>query len=146
MATFHYWSRGYAAFASNTNAKLGDLSAPVLVTLSSEIKHDQEFSVTNGSTQEIFDIDDDIGSFGVLGILSTQDVLLQIVIDDDGDNGEAFVVIKLRANFPFWLPYDDALAGDGTVDLFDGTADLIERLTIKNSSGSTAKVRVLALA
>lgn len=145
MSTFRYWSRGETSFPGS-EPELGDLSAPVLVTLSSEIKHEQEFSVTSGSTQELFDVDDDTGSFAVLGIVSTQDVLLQIVIDDDGDNGEAFMVIKLRANFPFWLPYDDALAGDGTVDLFDGTSDTIERLVVKNTSSSTAKVRVLALA
>lgn len=144
MAQLRYVCRASSYFNGQPHA-LGDLDTR-LVTLSSEIAHEQEFSVANNTTQEIFDVDDDIGSFEVLMVESTQDVWIQLVIDDDGDNGEKFVVFKLRANFPWAIPMDDAQAGDGTVDSFDGTSDVIERVSVRNVSGSTAKVQVMALA
>lgn len=123
----------------------GSLTTPTAVTAASEVKHDQTFSIANGGTQELFDVDDDIGDFDFLWILSDQsDVLLEIVVDDDADNGESYQVKELFAGLPFILGSDDALASDGTVSAFTGTADLIERITVKNSSGSTAKVRVFA--
>lgn len=124
--------------------RLGDLSTPDTITVGDGIIWNAEFSIANGNTAELFDVADDLGDFDFLIVLSDQDINLQIVIDDDGNNGESFIVIGLLADIPFILGTDDGLAGDGTVDNFDGTADVIERLNAKNSSGSTAKVRVLA--
>lgn len=145
MPAVRIWSYIEVDDAFGVTHKLGDPPAdtPRQFSIDGDV-HDKTYSVANGSTQKLYDVDDDIGDFDVLAIVSTQNLLLQIVIDDDGDNGESYQVHTLRAYIPFLLGTDDGLASDGSVDLFDGTADLVERINCKNSSGSAADVRILA--
>ncbi len=123
----------------------GSLSTPVSITIDGVV-HDQVFSVANNGSQKLFDVDEDISDIDFLWIEANQTgVLLQEVVDDDGNNGEAYLVKTLTAGFPYLLGNDTALASNGSVDLFDGTSDVLERFNVKNSSGSTAKVRVVAM-
>lgn len=143
MATvnnYHYWE----TTIDGTLYHGGSLTTPVSVTAAVEEKHLQTFSVEDAATKKIFDVATDIGDFDYMVITSDQAVLLQIVVDDNGTSGEAYMVFTLIANLPFIMPSKVALASDGTVDLFDGTADVIERIDIKNSSGVTAKISVAA--
>ena len=55
--------------------------------------------------------------------------------DDDNDNGESYQVKTIGANVPYILSSEVGLASNGSVDGFNGTSDLIERINCKNSSG-----------
>jgi hypothetical protein len=107
--------------------------------------HDQTVTVGDGNTAELFDIADDLPDFDYLWIESNQGgCLLQIVIDDGGENGESYQVISLSANTAIVLGDNVGLASDGAVDLFTGTTDAIERINFKNASGAPATVRTVA--
>jgi hypothetical protein len=119
---------------------------PKIVTAASGVVHDQSHSVLTTATAEIFDVADDISDFDFLWIKADQDdVLIQLVIDDNATNGESYQVVELTKNVPFILASDDALASNGAVDVFTGTADVIERVNVKNNNASTTIVRVVAV-
>jgi hypothetical protein len=129
--------------------EIGSLTTPEQVTIGtagSEILIDQIHEVAaSGGTKEIFDVADDLADFEFLIIISTQDVLLQIVVSDSGSPTEQFLVLTLKADVPFILGADEAQAGSVTVDNFNGTADTVDRINVKNNAASAAKVRVLAV-
>ena len=146
MATLRTWLRFEVVDGNDNVQAIGNslYDAPVQVTVGGTV-HRQTYSIADTGTQKIFDVTTDLSNFDFAIILSDQNLLLQKVIDDAGNNGEAFFVETIRANVPYPIPIDDGLAGNGTVDLFDGTADVIERLDVKNSSGATANVTVLVI-
>jgi hypothetical protein len=107
--------------------------------------HDQKHTLATATSLELFDVADDIADFNFLAVESSRTILMQIVIDDNATNGESYQVITLTANHPIFFSSDVALASDGSVDLFDGTSDKIERINVRNNSGSTAVIRVFAI-
>ena len=108
MATVNVYSYWEASITS-ARREGGSLDTPVAVVAASNVVHDQTFAITNGSTQEIFDVADDIPDFDFMVVLSDQAVLMQIVVDDGAQNGEAFIVFTLIANLPFIFPSKTAL-------------------------------------
>ena len=147
MATCNVWIRAEWVDNDGRVQGIGRTTAeqPRSITYGTGNVHDQTFVIATGSTQELFDVSDDLGDFDVMIIESSQILLLEILIDDDADNGESYQVISLAANVPFILSTDDGLASDGTATAFTGTADVVEKITCKNSSGSTATIRVVTL-
>lgn len=139
IANFQY------QFSGPTFGTVGNIDTSVQIAYAGDT-HSQKFTVAASGTQELFDIADDLGNFDFLIIVPEgPSVLLQVVIDDGANNGESYQVYKLRQDVPFILPLDDGLASDGTVDNFSGTADLIERVTCKNTHTDTVDVRVVAV-
>lgn len=118
--------------------------APLTVTIGSDVDSVPTFSIADAGTQVLWDAADSApgpGDFDLIWIESTQDILLEIRVDDGNNNGEVNLTLTVKANKPFYLFSDDALAADGSAGAFDGTADLIEKITAHNSSGSTAVVK-----
>ena len=146
MAVANIWSRVEWVDADGRAQGIGRMSSeqPRTITYGTGNIHDQTFVIANAGTQELFDVDDDIGNFDLMVIESTQSLLLQIVIDDDANNGESYQVKTIGANVPYILSSEVGLASNGSVDSVNGTSDLIERINCKNSSGSSATVRVVA--
>lgn len=120
---------------------LGDLT-PVSVSITG-LPFCQGYSIATATTTKVFDIDEDLASFKCLWILSTQDVFMELVVDDDNDVGEVSSAHKLRANVIHTVGHDDAKA-NYTVNFAAGSDDNIETVRIRNESGSTATVVVLA--
>jgi hypothetical protein len=77
--------------------------------------------------------------------VSTQDALIQLVCNQD--TNETALPIPLKANIPFILGRDDSKYNPTTVDTWEstGSAGVIDRIEIYQESGSTAKVRVVAI-
>ena len=124
----------------------GPLDNDRVVAYASEVVYDRTFSVAASTTQELWDAADGPSDFDYIIVLSTQDGYLQTLVDDNGTYGELYFQQKILADIPQPIPSKVALAGNGVVDTFTGTADTIDRVNFKNlSSTTTAQVRILAV-
>lgn len=151
MATLKYWA--YAEIESNgVIHRMGRKSneSPYAITTSG-IAFDKTYDVATSGTQKIYDVDVDASNFDWLMIQTDYNLNLQLVTDDDANNGEEDYVIGLLGSGtagefgpPFILPTDDGKA-NFTVDTWPGTDDVIERLNVYNDTANTARVRILAL-
>jgi len=118
---------------------------PIRVSGATETVFDRTFSVATTAIQKIFDATVDLSDFDYLFIVPEAAGFIELVVDDQAAVGELYLSVPTIANFPFILPGNGSLAGDGSVALFDGTADFIETIRWKNTSAATAKIRIFAL-
>lgn len=116
------------------------LSAVKDITLSS--LDAKTLSIANGVTAVVYDPTGDaldvVESFDFLMILSTQTVLVELTVDEDGAD-HTFVLTAL-AGVPFILGSDDSLKSPADLT---GSSDVIDRVRIKNASGQAASVQFL---
>lgn len=81
--------------------------------------------------------------FDILVLVSDQTVLIEFTIDE-GNANEQLLPITLAAGQPLVLCDDAAIRGTYTGgDGFTGTTDVIDKLRVKNASGSTATLYLL---
>ncbi|MCA9366692.1 hypothetical protein KC887_00300 [Candidatus Kaiserbacteria bacterium] len=116
---------------------------PVSFALSTDEKLEATIVLTNTSSILVWDptvVTEPISSFSVLSVVSDQDVLLELCCDAGNDVGKKTFVLKVKQNLPFSLHsnYSHANLTEG----FDGTADVIDRIRLKNVSGSTANITI----
>ena len=124
---------------------IGDLINPVSVPTVTGRVYDQSFSVAASGTQEVFNIDNNLGDFQILVIVSdTSAVMLEWTVDKNAGVGDEFATQYMAANVPAIIPSDIAYA-NYTSNFGGGTLDKIERLRVKNTATTTAKVRVFAV-
>lgn len=83
-----------------------------------------------------------ISNFDFLYLESDQNVFLELTADSGGEVGTVVFAIEVQASRPFMLCSDDAYA-IYTANFSTGTEDLIDRVRIRNVSGTTANVRLL---
>jgi hypothetical protein len=114
---------------------------------------DRTYSIASGTITEILS-DSMIGDFDFLWIESDQAGEIQLVCNEGGTTGASNLengwVVKLNAGVPFILSNDDSRnqAGAATnIDTWETnwTADTIDRIEFYHTTGSTAKVRVIAI-
>jgi hypothetical protein len=118
---------------------------PVQITLGDDEFVDASYKVAASGTQKLFDTADLMGTFDFMFIVSSENAWLQVVVDDNASNGELYQVITLTQDVPHIFGSNAALAGNGSVDGFNGATDVIDRINFKNKSGSTAAhVRIFA--
>lgn len=85
-----------------------------------------------------------IADFDFLWVLSDQAVLVEVTADKDGTYGTRVFVHEAQANVPLMLTSDDCLSNH-TADFEApaGSADVIDRIRIRNLSGSDATIQFL---
>ena len=125
---------------------------------------DRTYTIANSALKEVLN-DDLIATFDFLWISSNQDIEVQLLCNEGGtvagNNLENAAIFKLNAGFPFYLTNDDSRTlGDCVnpmnesnylteIDLWEDTAripvGLFTRIEVSNTSGSTARVRVVAV-
>jgi len=81
--------------------------------------------------------------FDFLFVWTDGDVYLERIVDDGGEVGKVVYADKVGKDTPLMMSADDAFANVGADDAFSGTADLIERLGLRNDSGATRKITVI---
>ena len=123
---------------------LGSLTSPTSVTYATEHGHFQQYTVASSSTQKLFDVSEDLSDFDVMFIVSSQDVEVEYVVANGGN--EVVYTRKIRANLMEIIGSDDSRDSTHTEDWgADGTADTIDKVTVKNTGSSSANIKVLAL-
>ena len=85
-----------------------------------------------------------IADFDFLWVLSDKAVLVELTADKDGTYGTRVFVHEAQANIPLMLTSDDCLSNH-TADFEApaGNADVIDRIRIRNLSGSDATIQFL---
>lgn len=121
---------------------------PIATTISSRSKpEERDYSIADAATQNCWDpvaVDtENPGSFGFLAIWSDGDVDVAFHCDDGGEVGKVVFTLRVTQDVPLILGADDSYANVGVDDAFSGTLDVIDRIYIKNSSGTTRKIKVI---
>lgn len=129
------WNFGEADFSK------GSLSTPTEVTVDGRT-YSLDVDASTGATTTLWTTSTAFADWDFLYIQSNYDVILEFAADING-NSVLFAKI-LKANVPLMLMYDDAVSSASTSNFFGGTYDstkTINRLRIRNDSGSTATIR-----
>lgn len=158
MATVNLYNY-FTVSIDNVTYKAGSLSTAQTLTAADGVIFDQTYKISSTSgpsvTTEIWTDDLMTGAstdFDFLWIQSDQDAKIQLVASEDVSDQLGFVV-NLKANIPYVLVEDlsSDLSG-GTdmtnIDTWEANWDLaatIDRIEYTQSSGSDAKVRVIAI-
>lgn len=87
----------------------------------------------------------DVGSFSFLLVASDVQVELELNAGS-GDADENRFVATIAPDAPLILAADDSRLREAGDNGFAGTADVIDKLRVKNSSGSAAKVDLILAA
>lgn len=129
----------------------GSLSEARSITLGDGEVADQTFKIAASGIVKVFDAAENeaLGNADFIWIESDRDVWLQFTTDVASTN--AYDVKELKGSGTagqmgpaLVLGTDDTQLQDGTVDLFDGTADTIDEIWVKNqSSTEVALVRII---
>lgn len=101
-------------------------------------------SLATATTWDVWEAgsEEPLSDFDYLFVEADQNVLLELTCDKGNEVGTVVFAKEIPASKPFDLITDDAMAAH-TADFGAGTEDVIDRLRIRNVSGSTATVRVL---
>lgn len=106
--------------------------------------HDGEYFIVSPGVFEIIRIGiaagDDLPTFSFLVIHSDQDISIEIQGTVVANNSN----VNLRAGSYFILTADDTRVYNAAGG-FAGAAELIKKITVSNTSGSTAKIRLMAV-
>lgn len=145
MATLNVW-KGYELTVDGEQIVGGSRSAPVQITVDGK-RAELYRSLATSTTWTVWDGTDaqePLANFDYLFIESDQNVLLELTVDKGGEVGIVVFALEIQANRPFDLMADDAMALY-TANFATGTEDVIDRIRIRNVSGSTASVRVMLI-
>lgn len=120
----------------------GDRMNPVAIEIDG-VYADLRKSLATSTTWDAWasDAEEPVTDFDFLWIESDQDVLVELTCDQNNGVGREEMVIEVIADKPWYLCSDDSHALY-TADFAAGTADVIDRIRVRNVSGSTANVRV----
>ena len=99
---------------------------------------EREYSVGMTTTQEVFNVTNDLGSFDYLEVVSDiSGVYVELTTDQNASVGDEFYTVKLVAKLPLIL-FGDGSYANYTVNFGGGTLDTIERVRVRNVSGATS--------
>jgi hypothetical protein len=116
-------------------------SAPSAITVLGQ-KKEWNRSLATATTAVVWDgtdADESLADFDFFYLKSDQDLLVEFMCDKGGQVGTVVFARKLLANEPMMLLHDDAMA-NYTAAFATGTADVIDKISVRNVSGTTAVV------
>lgn len=142
MATLKVYQ--YARLESDGDElSLGSLVAPVDITVDGKLFEGRK-SLATATTYTAWTAGDVISNWDFLWIKSDQSIKVELTVDYGNEVGTILIPLIVTANAPLMISYDDALAVY-TAAFATGTADVIDRIKIRNDSGSTANIRVVLI-
>jgi hypothetical protein len=103
-------------------------------------------SIANGATRILWnpsvDTSEQIGTFQFLALWADGQVELELTTNE-GAGAEELALVTLPANVPFLLGLDDGRYNYSASDAFAGSADVIDKIRIKNSSGAAVRYNLV---
>lgn len=88
------------------------------------------------------DATEQIQTFRFLALWADGDLLVEYTVNE-GSGTEELGSFTLAANTPWMLGEDAAFYGHAASDAFAGTADVIDKIRIKNTSGADVRYNLL---
>jgi hypothetical protein len=144
MASLSVW-KAYELTVDGEQIVGGSRSSPTTITVDGKRKewYRSLATATTATVWDGTDTNEPISNFDYFYIESDQALILEFTIDKGNEVGDEIFAIQLQANVPFDLLSDDAYAL--FVSLTSLTEDLIDRIRVRNISGSTANVRAMLI-
>ena len=109
---------------------------------------DEEKSLAVNTTWDAwgFTTEQPISDFDLLWIMSDKSGLyVELTTDANNGVGDEIYTVPLAANIPLILSADDSYA-NYTADFAGGTADVIDRIRVRNPSGNSAGTAIVRVA
>lgn len=132
---------GFEMDISGVKTARGSRGGPTSITVDGQTKVWNR-SLADSTTATIWDGTDTsepLSNFDYLYIIATQAIRIELTCDKGAEVGTVVFCKNLPANTPWCILYDDAMA-NYTANYASGTADVIDRIRVRNVSGSTAVV------
>lgn len=141
MATLRVYDYWEVTDAQGIKFQGGSRSAPIEIEVT-PVVDDRTKSLATATTWDawITGAEEALTEFDFFWMIADQDVRVELTVDKGNEVGDEVIALLVEANTPFRLIYDDALAAY-TADFVAGTADVVDRVRIRNVSGKTAIVR-----
>jgi hypothetical protein len=115
------------------------------ITAAAEHVH-RKGSIANAATRILWnptvDTSEQIGTFRFLALWADGELQVELTTNE-GHASEELSSFTIPANVPFLLGEDASFYGHAASDAFSGTADVIDKLRIKNASGATVKYNLV---
>ena len=142
MATLKVWKAFEMDLATDV-IRGGSRSAPKEIEVTG-LKFDKEFTLATSTTLDLWTSADAVTNFDYLWLESDQDIYVEWTCDRGAEVGLVVFGDIIEANHPWDRFYDDALALY-TANFATGTADVIDRIRLRNVSGTTANIRAVLI-
>lgn len=145
MATLNVY-QAFDVTVNGVTVARGSRSAPSAVTVAGQ-KKEWNRSLATSTTALAWDgtdTNEPLADFDFMYLKSDQDLLVEFTCDKGAEVGTVVFARKVLANEPLMLLHDDAMALY-TANFATGTADVIDRIRVRNVSGSTAVVDVVLI-
>lgn len=143
MATLSFWS-GYQFTSGSEQITGGSRSGSYSISVDGQFAKINK-SLATATTWVAWESGSDcttVTDFDFLWILSDKAIEIELTVDKAGaaaTPGPTISVMQAQANIPFIVTSDDAYAGP-TANFASGTESVINRIRIRNISGSTAVI------
>jgi len=135
------------ALVKGVRHQLGNKNAiTVTLTASEEVDHKQ-YTLAAAGTQLVWQATSTESAnvaFTAMAFLTDKNIDVEMVCDVNNSVGKKVWVQRVPANMPFLLPSKVAFA-NCTEDFAGGTADTIEKISIRNATADEAHVQVMIL-
>jgi hypothetical protein len=136
LRIYDYWE---ATDINGQPHKAGSLSEPIDIEIDGYID-DDTVSLATSTTLTVWDSAEALTDFDFFWLKADQDLYVELTCDRGAEVGTEELAFVIEANTPFRLIYDDALALY-TTNFAALTADVIDRVRVRNVSGTTASIR-----
>ena len=143
MATLNVY-QAFDMTVSGVTVARGSRSAPTAITVVGQ-KKEWNRSLANNTPALVWDgtdTNEPMAEFDFLYIKADQDLLVEFTCDKGGEVGTVLFARKVLASEPVMILHDDAMALY-TAAFATGTADVIDRIRVRNTSGSTAVIDIV---
>jgi hypothetical protein len=142
MATLKVW-KAFEMDLATDPVRGGSRSSPIEIEVSG-LKIDKEFSLATSTTIDIWTSADAVTNFDYVWLEADQDLRIEWTCDRGGEVGTVVFADLMEALTPWDRFYDDAMA-NYTANYATGTADVVDRIRLRNVSGSTAYGRFVLI-
>lgn len=133
MATLRIYT-GFECDLNGIKYSGGSRSTPVEITVTEYMGG--VISLATATTLDLWSSASAVTTFDYFFIKCDQDIRIELTVDRGAEVGTILIPLLVEANTPFQLIYDDALA-NYTANFATGSADIIDRIRIRNVSGVT---------
>lgn len=141
MATIRVW-QAFDTLGVEPPVEGGDRARPVEITVGGQ-SLEFKFSLAATTTKAVWNGTSDLlTNFEFLWIESDQDIYAELTVDVGNEVGDELWARYIKANQPLCLFEDDGIA-NYTANFATGTADVIDRLRVRNPGSTAANVRIV---
>lgn len=135
------------ALVKGVRHQLGNKNAITVTLTGAEEADHKQYTLAVAGTQLVWQASSTESAnvtFVTMALITDKNIDVELVCDVNNGVGTKVWTQRVPANMPFLLPSKVAFA-NATADFASGTADSIEKISIRNASADEAHVQVMIL-